>query len=125
VIKKVIVGILLLLTASLWFLILSPYDITAGIGESMGPTLKSGDLLIIKSPEETIKPGTIIVYNVGDEKVIHRVVEVNGETLKTKGDGNSWIDPWQVSISDVKGVYLFRIPYLGSVALINKNCWMK
>jgi len=125
VIKKVIVGILLVLTASLWFLILSPYDITAGIGDSMSPTLKSGDLLIIKSPEETIEPGTIIVYHLGDDKVIHRVVEVNGEDLKTKGDGNSWIDPWQVSISDIEGVYLFRIPYLGSAALISKNCWMK
>ena len=123
-IKKVIIGILLLLTASLWFLILSPYDITAGIGDSMSPTLKSGDLLIIKSPEEAIKPGTIIVYNAGGDKIIHRVVEVNGGTLKTKGDGNSWIDPWKIPISDVKGVYLFRIPYLGSVALI-KNCWMK
>jgi len=94
----------------------------------MSPVLNHGDLIFLeKISNKEIKPGMIIVYDkyIPEEKkimtIIHRVIGVEGENLKTKGDANSWTDPWQVSISEVKGVYLFRIPYLGYLSFIKEK----
>lgn len=38
---------------------------------------------------------------------------MDNEILVTKGDAAEDADPWAVSVSDVKGVYLFKIPYVG------------
>jgi signal peptidase len=45
--------------------------------------------------------------------IIHRVIEVKDGNIQTKGDANESADPWLVSISDVKGVFQFKVPYLG------------
>lgn len=109
----------LILGISLVFLILSPvYDFGPPIGGSMSPTINQGDLVIIRSPHGEIKPGMIIAYNVeGDyaevgKLTLHRVIRIDGERLITKGDSDVE-DEWIVTISDVKGIYFFKIPKLG------------
>jgi signal peptidase len=127
-IKKGIVGICVGICLGwiffLGFLILSPgYHVFAQIGGSMTPTLNHGDLVFTKPPEKKISPGTIVVYRLEDKNILvsHRVIAVNGEILRTKGDANSWVDPWQVSISELKGIYFFKIPYLGYITLFLKK----
>jgi signal peptidase I len=125
--KKVMAGILLGFAIFLWFFILSPeYNIGVVKGGSMSPSINQGDLIIVKSPKGEIKPGMIIAYNVeGDfaennELTLHRVVRIEGERLITKGDSDVE-DDWLITISDVKGVYLFRIPYLGYLFLLKEK----
>jgi signal peptidase len=93
---------------------------------SMRPALEVGDLVIVQGvPASEIKVGDIIVFNQPGETIntIHRVVAI--ETLangtiefRTKGDANPTADPQWTPEQNVKGRVLFRIPYLGYLALI-------
>jgi len=60
---------------------------------SMLPTMDYGhDLILIKCPCE-IKTGDIVGYtkkNDSGNAVIHRVIKIKGNDIKTKGDNNLW-----------------------------------
>jgi len=92
---------------------------------SMRPNLEVGDLVIIQGiPATHIQEGDIIVFNPPEGRgyTIHRVVETqtltNGTILfKTKGDDNPTEDPYWVPDKNVHGRVLYRIPYLGYIAL--------
>ena len=85
----------------------------------MRPAINMGDLIItgpMNGPiNGEIKPGTVVTYEYRKENITHRVKSIDGQTLVTKGDAVEDPDPWVVTISDVRGVYLFKIPYLGYV----------
>lgn len=114
--------VLALVVAGFVFVHFSPhYDMCVVRSESMKPAINMGDM-VITGPQggllsKEIKPGTIITYARGEELVTHRVLSVDGDTLVTKGDATEDPDPWPVSLSsDVKGVYLFKIPYVGYIS---------
>ena len=80
----------------------------------MEPTLKVGDIVILrKVTRDEIQIGDIIAYRLHGNVIIHRVVNITGETIVTKGDANAAPDPWEVSFKDVIGAPGIRIPYLG------------
>ena len=113
--------VLALIIASFVFVLFSPhYDICLVRSESMKPAINMGDMVITGPPggllSGEVKPGAIVTYQWGEELVTHRVLSVDGETLVTRGDAVEDPDPWPVSLSDVKGVYLFKIPYIGYVS---------
>jgi len=117
-VKKVIgfavIGLLLAFAAGAGFLFLSPdYEAQVVRSESMKPTLNMGDVVIVGPVKGQIKPGDIISYERGGELVIHRVIEVEDRYLQTKGDAVEDPDPWEVSLADVEGVFVFKVPYLG------------
>lgn len=72
-------------------------------GNSMLPTLKSGKLYKIdNSLNDTISVGDIIVFNVKDLVICHRVIKVinakNKEVFfKTQGDNCEKPDPYAVT----------------------------
>ena len=116
--KKVIgfavIGLLLAFAAGAGFLFLSPdYEAQVVRSESMKPTLNMGDVVIVGPVKGQLKPGTIISYERNGELVIHRVIEVDGRYIQTKGDAVEDPDPWEVSLADVEGVFVFKVPYLG------------
>jgi len=109
-----------LVVAGLTFLYFSPgYDLRLVRSESMKPAINMGDLIItgpLNGPiNGEIKPGTIVTYEYSKELITHRVQSIDGKTLVTKGDAAEDADSWSVTLSDVRGVYLFRIPYVGYV----------
>ena len=105
------VGIVFLV--GLEFLWLSPdYDIGTVEGESMSSALNPGDLIITARPQGKTKPGMIVIYNQGNEVIIHRVVLIENGQLRIKGDAQEQPDQWLVPVSKVKGVYLSKIPHL-------------
>jgi len=108
------IGLFLALAGGAIFLAVSPdYQAQVVKGASMKPTLSINDVVIIGPAEGKIKPGTIISYKVGDEFVIHRVVSAQDGLIQTKGDANEDPDAEPVPISNVQGVFLCKIPYLG------------
>ena len=106
--------------ASFAFVYFAPdYNLYLVRSESMRPAIEMGDLIItgpLNGPiNGEVKPGTVITYEYKKELITHRVESIDGETLVTKGDAVEGSDPWSVVMSDIRGVYLFRIPYVGFV----------
>ena len=97
-------------------------SITSG---SMWPTLKQGDLVLIKGVEdkEDIQVGDIVVYKNPKGFTIHRVTNMGEETLVTKGDANNTSDK-PVKYEEIIGKALtvgktiIKIPFLGKIGLI-------
>lgn len=91
------------------------------VSDSMAPTYRAGDVLWIRPLSEPITPGQIVSYVQQGKLITHRVVSVEGDMLITKGDQNQEVDPWRVSVADVVGSPVLRIPYLGYlIAFIKK-----
>ncbi|MGB2854164.1 MAG: signal peptidase I [Dehalococcoidia bacterium] len=119
VISYIIVGVFVLIAAAILFLILSPsYEARIVRSESMKPALNMGDVVIMGPARDIgdIKPGMVLGFNRGEDMIAHRVVSVEGDDIQTAGDALGDPDPWLVPFSDVKGVYLFKVPYLGYVS---------
>ncbi|MFC1965529.1 signal peptidase I [Chloroflexota bacterium] len=118
VVSRIVLTILVLLLAGFAFLHFSPdYNLYMVRSESMKPTINMGDLIINGPMDGSIngelKPGTIITYEYRNDLVTHRLYSIDGKALVTKGDATEDPDPWSVALSDVRGVYLFKVPYVG------------
>ena len=110
----VIAGVLVLIIAGLAYIHLVPgYTFSVVKSGSMTGTFNVGDVIVTGPSPKTLEPGMIVMYQHGQETITHRLLSVNGNTVTTKGDALQHEDPWQTPISDVKGIYLFRIPLIG------------
>lgn len=83
---------------------------------SMEPSYKVGSLLYYHEVDkEDIKIDDVITFKIEEDKnVTHRVIAIEGEKYKTKGDANTVEDSWLINYSDIKGkVSKITIPYIG------------
>lgn len=85
---------------------------------SMTGAIDKGDGIIYHAYKgEEIHEGEILVFNKGDIQVVHRVIDIqyiDGEfRYYTRGDANEADDPWYVTGSDIEGVVLARVRYVG------------
>jgi hypothetical protein len=81
-------------------------DLINYIGPSMNPTLRAGDgLKIIPYDGQSIRLGDVVVFiPPGDEnKIVHRVVSVGCQGIRTRGDNNNHMDPWILRPDNVVG----------------------
>lgn len=87
---------------------------------SMHPEIEAGDLILIKDVNtSTLKVGDIISFRESDRTVTtHRIIKINTtndtKEFTTKGDNNNTPDKDSVKESNVEGIFIKRIPYLGS-----------
>ncbi len=95
------------------------YESIAILSNSMSPTFFRGDVVIYEKDTNPVK-GDIIVFKSQDKLVVHRVVNKVAGLYITKGDANNTLDKIKVASKDVRGVYKFRIRYLGYPAI-----WLK
>jgi len=100
----------------------TPYPFAAITSNSMWPTIKEGDLVLIEgvTDAKNLKAGDIIVFSQDEDFIIHRIVNINGAQITTKGDANfSEDDP--ILFSNVVGKTVnagekpIKIPYLGKL----------
>jgi signal peptidase I len=87
---------------------------------SMAPEIGVGNI-VFTGPVHDVKPGTIITFETGNEIVTHRVYSIDGEKITTKGDANRTPDPSPITMSDIKGVFLFQVPGLGYITQITST----
>lgn len=75
------------------------------VSDSMNPTLKKGDLILMQNIYTKPISGDIISVKVPDMQlpVMHRVVSISNSGLRTKGDANPTEDPWIVSKDWISG----------------------
>lgn len=91
------------------------------VSESMKPKLNIYDLAIdIKvSKDNDIKKGDIITFKTisNSQTITHRVIDIieteDGKLYKTKGDNNNEADEDLITIDNIIGKYLFKIPKIG------------
>ena len=85
-------------------------------GTSMLPTLRPGDLVILRE-EDGYARGDVIAYRSRslDRLVIHRIVGVDGRAFVLRGDANGWIDRDRPTTSDILGRSWLRIPWGGRI----------
>lgn len=100
--------------------------------DSMEPTIKSGDLILIKVIDfDDVEEGDIISFFESAKErtttVTHRVKTIiyddNGNKVEfiTKGDANNIEDGDRVTKDMLIGVYKSRIPLLGDIAIFLKS----
>jgi signal peptidase I len=90
-------------------------------GQSMEPTLSSGDVVFVHR-RPTYSIGDVVAYRVPKGEpgagviVIHRIVR--GSAAKgyiLRGDNKEGVDPWQPKPDSILGSKVFRVPSLGLV----------
>lgn len=73
---------------------------------SMYPTFEKGDLVLMQKIKTEPNVGDIVMYRSKETPmpITHRVIEISGNTYKTKGDNNANADRWGVNKGDVMGI---------------------
>lgn len=93
----------------------------AVLSGSMEPKIPVGSIVFVDEVESaTLQTGDVITYNLsGSTMVTHRVVEVDVEnqSIITKGDANEVEDGAPVSFSQVVGKMKMHVPYLGYISI--------
>jgi signal peptidase I len=96
----------------------SPVRVVVVAGESMEPTLSSGDVVLtLRGP--TYGPGDVVAYQVpagdpgGGTVVIHRIVRSTPDGFLLQGDNNDGLDPWSPTAREIVGERVLTIPKLG------------
>jgi signal peptidase I len=105
--------------AGLGYALDSNTPVVAVFSQSMVPTFYKGDMIVVYGDND-ISVGDIIVFEAPNRKypIIHRVIEINSEEIKTKGDNNEYADPWKIDKNDIYGKAVLKFPLLGWVKII-------
>jgi signal peptidase len=113
-----------------WVLLLRPTALGGSTtyvvvgGDSMLPTYRSGDLIVAQpagSVAEGSAVGSVVVFRIpagepgAGRLVIHRIVGYDAATgYSTRGDHNSYTDPWHPRPGDVVGTPAAVLPGVGN-----------
>lgn len=93
---------------------------------SMEPTLKIGDVVIVKKVESSdLEVGDIITFrNSNGELVTHRIAQIDYENkvFTTKGDKNNINDIELVTYDNIEGIKIFKISNFSSISSGVKIC---
>lgn len=123
--KVIVLFIVMVIGFFLSIHLLPGHDMYVVSSESMEPSISMGDIIVTKELDEEsighLAPGDIITFEHGKNTVTHRLLSINGDTLTTKGDAAEESDPWSITLSEVKDVYLFRIPLVGYIPQLAKE----
>ncbi len=88
-----------------------PVVVTTG---SMEPSLRPADVVITATPTPgRVGVGTVINYETGNDTRIHRVIAVDADGYRTKGDANRTADSGSVEFGDIKGIGFYLVPLVG------------
>ena len=84
------------------------YSVLSTETGSMTPTIKKGDIVIIKIGDE-IKEDDIITYKEENVLITHRIVDIDGDTIIAKGDyNNTYDEPIKKDEVIGKAVYIIK-----------------
>lgn len=98
-----------------------PFGVGAAVvlSGSMEPTLSVGDLIFV-TEREIYEVGDVVVFQDGQDLVVHRIIAVQDTVVQTQGDANNAADS-PIDISLVKGKVLFHLPWIGRVVQLLKT----
>lgn len=75
----------------------------AVLSDSMKPVFEKGDIILSQTVSIDPKIGDIVTFKPKDARnvVTHRVVDIKGDTVLTKGDNNPFNDDYKVTKKDI------------------------
>lgn len=73
------------------------------LSDSMKPVFEKGDIILSQSMSIDPKIGDIVTFKPKDTRnvVTHRIVDIKGDTILTKGDNNPFNDDYKVTKKDI------------------------
>jgi len=114
-------GIIYGLPVALSAVLNTTHPMAAISSNSMWPVLEKGDLILIKGAnKDDIKIGDVVVYEVENGFIIHRVVKLMDKSFVTKGDANT-VNDQPIKYDKVVGKTInlgdspIAVPYLGNI----------
>lgn len=89
-----------------------PYVVLSG---SMEPKIGTGSVVFVNQHASfaELKKDDVITFRSGDATVTHRVYEVDGDRVITKGDANKVPDVGYVTANNFVGKDIYMVPKLG------------
>ena len=82
-------------------------------GESMHPALRRGDVVLADPTPGELAPGQVIMFDVGNGRTTHRLVELTDDGWITAGDANREVDSDVIGSEDIEGRGVLVVPYVG------------
>ena len=102
-----VLAVALCLCVMIFFFHIKPVVVVSG---SMEPEIPVGSLVFIDQRDQSVDPGDVIAYRIGDTMIVHRVVDQNNDgTYITKGDSTK---------QQIVGKEIFCVPKAGKVRFI-------
>lgn len=89
------------------------YGASVILSGSMEPELSVGDLIIVGESESYLE-GDVVVFQDKTSLIVHRIVEIEGDSIITQGDANNGRDE-PITADAIKGKVLFHIDGAGNV----------
>ena len=86
---------------------------------SMEPTIRIDDLIIV-TEQEDYRENDIVAYQSGSMVVVHRIIQVEPDTVITQGDANNAPDA-PIRKEMIKGKVVHWIPGAGRIARLLKS----
>lgn len=88
---------------------------------SMSPVINTGDLVIIK-PSSKYQKGDIITFlSKGKINITHRIVDIQGNQINTKGDANQVNDQDFIEKKQILGKVFYSLPNFGYLVIFIKS----
>lgn len=84
------------------------HGIAVVLSGSMEPTLSVDDMIIVEKTDD-YEVGDVVMYQGEVNTVTHRIVEINGDEVITKGDANNTTDE-PIEASRIKGEVVGKLP---------------
>ena len=86
------------------------YRIATG---SMVPNLKVGELILVKDDSKYMV-GDVVTYAKNNVYITHRIVQIDGDNVVTKGDNNNVNDD-AITKNDVVGKMVYKLKIIGFI----------
>ncbi|MDO8625677.1 MAG: signal peptidase I [Candidatus Diapherotrites archaeon] len=94
----------------------TPRFLVTIVSGSMEPALYRGDLLVMQKTNE-YKAGDILVFERGNDIIVHRAVRETPSGFQTKGDHNPSVDLGFVTADRIYGKSILILPKIGNLNL--------
>lgn len=95
-----------------------PYLVQSG---SMEPTIMTGDIIFVNPQPKYFKNDVVTFLDNQERTVTHRIIEIDGDVIQTKGDANQSKDTDTIKNDQVVGKVVFTLPKAGYLVAFAKT----
>lgn len=87
---------------------------------SMEPTIGVNDLIVVEKTR-SYEVNDIVVYQSNNSLIVHRIISIDGEIVRTAGDNNNGALDEPININAIQGEVIKIYPFFGLVLKIMRT----